>query len=256
MTNQRSRALGVRTRPWKSAKSGIGTFARVDDRTHSVEPSTGGGGDELVGVLRERGSGTALAALRRATAADHQSLDALVDPRRLVEIDYYAAVVRGLIESAETVELALPLIPPSMSGRGLSYGEVSKRAAIDAESTFLDNLVEPQPIRHPDPADVRLLMPAQALSETMLGLLYVYVGSALGGSILLRVARTAPWWHHQREHTFLQPYGHHLKDRWRAVLGALESLEIDETNAAAETARAGFELHRRSLVRGLSVGGY
>ncbi len=88
----------------------------------------------------------------------------------------------------------------------------------------------------------------------MLGLLYVYVGSALGGLHLLRVARTAPWWQPEREHVLLRPYGDHFNDRWRAVLGALERLDPDETNAAVVAARAGFDVHRRYLIDHLSVG--
>ena len=67
-----------------------------------------------------------------------QSVDALIDTDRLVEIGYYVAVVRGLIESAEIIEATLPLIPCAMCREGLSPTDVSKRAAIDAESSFVD----------------------------------------------------------------------------------------------------------------------
>ena len=135
---------------------------------------------------------------------------------------------------------------------GLSPTDVSKRAAIDVESAFLDSLLGPPPLRCSSGDVEGLLATGPPARATMLGLLYVYVGSALGGLHLLRVARTAPWWRHEREHVLLRPYGHHLSERWRAVQTAIECLSLDETNAAVVAARAGFDLHRRSLVHHLS----
>jgi hypothetical protein len=195
-----------------------------------------------------------LGALRRCTAADYALVDALIAPDRLVEIDYYAAVLCGLIESAEIVEATLPLIPQEMCRDGLSPAEVSKRMAIDAESSFVHDLAGPRPARRVSGGVERLLASGAPLRATMLGLLYVYVGSALGGLHVLRIARTAPWWRHEREHLLLRPYGDHLSDRWRAVRNALECLDPDDTNAAVVAARASFDLHRRSLVHHLSTG--
>jgi heme oxygenase len=209
----------------------------------------------MVGTSPRRVSGVTVAALRRATAADHESVDALIDQDRLIEIEYYAAVARGLIESAEIVEGALPRIPRDMCREGLSPVDVSKRVAIDAESSFLDGLMGPQPVRRLSGEDARLAVSGPLDRGTVLGLLYVYVGSALGGLHLLRVARTAPWWKHERTHVLLRPYGHHLNDRWQAVLNALEHLDQDETHAAVMAARACFAVYRRSLVDHLSVGG-
>jgi heme oxygenase len=146
-----------------------------------------------VGTSSSRASGVTLAVIRRATAADHESVDALIDRVRLVEIEYHAAVVRGLIASAEIVESALPRIPQGMRSEELSPSDVSKRAAIDAESSFVDELVGPQPVRRRRPSgDERSLEPGPLERGTVLGLLYVYVGSALDGLHLLRVARAAP----------------------------------------------------------------
>ncbi|WP_137146373.1 biliverdin-producing heme oxygenase [Mycolicibacterium sp. CR10] len=203
-----------------------------------------------------RESGVALAALRRATATDHASIDELIDPERLVEVGHYAAVVRGLIEAAEIVEVTVPLIPHELRRQGLSPATVSKRAAIDAESAFLDELAGRPPARGPSSGNRQLLTSDPPGPAAVLGLLYVYVGSGLGGRHLLRVARTAPWWQHDREHLLFQPYGHHLNHRWRTVLDALECLDPDETNAAVMAARAGFDVHRRSLVEHLSVRGH
>ncbi|MBJ7339019.1 hypothetical protein [Mycolicibacterium sp.] len=201
-----------------------------------------------------RESAAPLAALRRATAADHESVDQLIHPHRLVDIGYYAAVVRGLIEAAERVEVTLPLIPSELHAEGLSPSEVSKRLALDDESTFLDGLAGAWSLRRPSGLQEPLLGSGPHPRATMLGLLYVYVGSGLGGLRLLRVARTAPWWQRERVHLLLRPYGAHLDDRWRAVLTALARLDSDETNAAATAARVCFDLHRRSLVDHLSVG--
>lgn len=200
------------------------------------------------------GSRTTLAALRRATAADHQSVDHLIDPDRLVEIGYYAAVMGGLIEAAEIIEVTLPLIPRELWRQGVSSTEFSKRAAIDAESAFLDDLIGSQSLP-PSPGEHHVLVGAgPPLSGTTLGLLYVYVGSALGGLHLLRVARTAPWWRHDREPLLLRPYGRHLTERWQTVLDALERLDLGETDAAVLAARAVFDVHRRSLIDHLSLG--
>ena len=202
-----------------------------------------------------REGGLPLAALRRATAADHESVDQLIQPERLLEIGYYAAVVGGLIEAAECVEKTLPLIPGELFSEGLSPAEVSKRLALDEESTFVNDLAGPRPIRRPSGREEPLLVPGPHVRAAMLGIVYVYVGSGLGGLRLLRVARTAPWWQCEREHLLLRPYGTQLNDRWRSVLTALALLDPDETDAAVTAARVGFELHRRSLVDHLSVGG-
>ncbi|TPG32183.1 biliverdin-producing heme oxygenase [Mycolicibacterium hodleri] len=196
-----------------------------------------------------------LAALRRATAADHESVDQLIDPDRLVEIGYYAAVVGGLIEAAEHVEVTLPLIPSDLCAEGLSPSEVSKRLALDDESAFLDEVAGPRPLPRPSGLGEPLQGSGPHVRAAILGLLYVYVGSGFGGLRLLRVARTAPWWQCEREQLLLRPYGAHLDERWRAVLTALALLDSDETNAAATAARVCFDLHRRSLVDHLSVGG-
>ncbi|NVN52677.1 hypothetical protein HLY00_4386 [Mycolicibacterium hippocampi] len=208
----------------------------------------------MVGLSPKRGEGATLAALRRSTAADHESVDALIAPGRLVEVGYYVAVVRALIECAEIVEVTLPRIPRGLCRQGLSASDVSKRVAIDAESSFLDELAAPRPVRRPPGGVDDLLAPGPPAQATMVGLLYVYVGSALGGLHLLRVARTAPWWRHEREHLLFRPYGCHFADRWRAVLDALERLDPEETNAAVGAAKAGFDLHRRSLTDHLSAG--
>ncbi|WP_163720541.1 heme oxygenase-like domain-containing protein [Mycolicibacterium psychrotolerans] len=201
--------------------------------------------------------GVTLAALRRATAADHASVDALIDLPRLVESGYYAAVLGGLIEAAETVEVTLPRISRALWREGLSPSDVSKRRAIDAESSFLDDLGGARPdCRHACGAEVEPLMADSPARATMLGLLYVYVGSALGGLHMLRIARTAPWWRGDRQQLLLRPYGDHLKDRWRTVLDVLERSNPDETGAAVEAARAGFDVHRRALVEHLSAGGH
>lgn len=204
--------------------------------------------------MTNRPSGVALAQLRGATAADHESVDSLVDPGRLVDFGYYAAVVNGLIQAAEIIETTLPLIPPGLRAAGLSPGEVSKRTAIDAELTFLHELAGCGEIRRPT-GPVGPLPVSEAPSEaTMLGILYVYVGSGLGGLHLLRFVRTAPWWRPEREHVLFRPYGTNLKHRWRAVVDALERLDPDEGRTAVVAARAGFSLHRRALVEHLSIG--
>ena len=99
-------------------------------------------------------------------------------------------------------------------------------------------------------------MSAVPVGATALGLLYVYVGSALGGSRLLQFAQTAPWWQSEREHLLLRPYGRHLHDRWRSLLEALERLDACGTDAAVEAAGACFDVHRRSLVFHLAAGGH
>ncbi|WP_156720700.1 hypothetical protein [Mycobacterium sp. Root135] len=180
-------------------------------------------------------------------------MDGLICRDRLVEMEYYAAVVGGLIEAAECVEATLALVPHESWNEGLSLSEVSKRLALDDESVFLEELAgsRRQSSRRGGALDVS----GPRVHATMLGLLYVYVGSGLGGLHLLRVVRTAQWWQAEREHLLLHPYGEHLHDRWRAVLNALARLDADATNAAVVAARAGFELHRESLVDHLSIGG-
>lgn len=202
--------------------------------------------------------GVTLAALRRATAADHASVDDLIDLPRLVDSGYYAAVLGGLIEAAETVEATLPRISRALRREGLSPSDISKRAAIDAESSFLNDLAGPCPDgRHPCGAAGELLLMADPPARaTMLGLLYVYVGSALGGLHMLRIARTAPWWQGDRRQLLLRPYGDRLNDRWRTVLGVLERANAEETGAAVDAARAGFDVHRRALEQHLSAGGH
>ncbi|RZT24584.1 heme oxygenase [Mycobacterium sp. BK558] len=194
-------------------------------------------------------------ALRRATADDHASVDGLVDLPRLTERGYYAAVLGGLIAAAEAVEATLPRIPRALWVEGLSPAEVSKRAAIDAESSFLDTLggSRPDSPRVDDIGGQPLTTPGRA---AMVGLVYVYVGSALGGLHLLRVARTASWWQIDREQSLLRPYGDHLQARWRAVLEAVDHVEAEEADTAIAAARAGFDLHRRALVAHLSAGGH
>ena len=200
--------------------------------------------------------GAPLAALRRATAADHASVDDLVDLPRLVERGYYAAVLGGLIEAAEIVEVTLPRVPRAIWVEGLSPSDVSKRVAIDAESSFLKTLRGPRPdSRHPCGADEQPLM-TETARAAMLGLVYVYVGSALGGLQMLRVARTAPWWQGDREHLLLRPYGDRLHARWRAVLDAVDRVDAKEADTAIAAARAGFDLHRRALAEHLSAGGH
>lgn len=191
-------------------------------------------------------------ALRRATAEDHASVDDLVDLPRLVERGYYAGVLGGLIEA---VEATLPRIPRALWVEGLSPAEVSKRAAIDAESSFLDTLggSRPDSPRVHDIGGPPLTTPGRA---AMLGLIYVYVGSALGGLHLLRVARTASWWQIDREQLLLRPYGDHLHARWRAVLDAVDRVDAKEADTAIAAARAGFDLHRRALVAHLSAGSH
>lgn len=194
-------------------------------------------------------------ALRRATADDHASVDGLVDLPRLTERGYYAAVLGGLIAAAEAVEATLPRIPRALWVEGLSPAEVSKRAAIDAESSFLDTLggSRPDSPRVDDIGGQPLTTPGRA---AMVGLVYVYVGSALGGLHLLRVARTASWWQIDREQLLLRPYGDRLQARWRAVLEAVDHVEAEEADTAIAAARAGFDLHRRALVAHLSAGGH
>lgn len=194
-------------------------------------------------------------ALRRATAEDHASVDRLVDLPRLVERGYYAAVLGGLIEAAEAVEAMLPGIPRALWVEGLSPAEVSKRAAIDAESSFLDTLGESRPDspRVYDIGRLPLTTPGRA---AMVGLIYVYVGSALGGLHLLRVARTASWWQTDREQSLLRPYGDQLHARWRAVLDAVDRVDAKDADTAIAAARAGFELHRTALVEHLSAGSH
>lgn len=201
--------------------------------------------------------GVTLAALCRATAADHASVDNLIDLPRLVESGYYAAVLGGLIEAAETVEMTLPRFSRALWREGLSPCDVSKRAAIDAESAFLNDLTGPRPdCRHGCGADVELRVADSPARATMLGVLYVYVGSALGGLHMLRIARTAPWWQGDRRQLLLRPYGDRLNDRWRTVLDVLERSNTEETGTAVEVARAGFDVHRRALVEHLSAGGH
>jgi hypothetical protein len=72
-----------------------------------------------------RESGVTLAALRRATAVDHESVDELIDLDRLVEIGYHSAVVGELIEAAEIVEMTLPLIPHELCREKRSPSDVS-----------------------------------------------------------------------------------------------------------------------------------
>lgn len=207
-------------------------------------------------TMTRRPGGVVLTDLRRATAADHASIDQLVDPDRLIEIGYYAAVARGLIEAAEAVEAALSLTPDVPSSGGLSTAAFSKRMAIDAESKFLDDLVGPEPRGGLRGSGGQPLVAGASMHARVLGLLYVYVGSALGGLHLLRVARTAPWWQHERQCLLLRPYGEHLKDRWRTVLSTLERLDGEETGAAVMAARAGFAVHHRCLTDHLAAGGY
>ena len=195
-----------------------------------------------------------LTRLRDETAAKHESIDAMIDVERLTDPSYYAAVMRGLIESADIVELALPLTPLRHWDEDSSPTDVSKRQAIDAERAFLDDLVGPGTIRRRRAEP--LFGPGPLTTGTMSGLLYVHVGSALGGLHLLRVARTASWWRSEREHVLLRPYGDHLNDRWRAVLSALEQLDSDEANDAVDAARAGFDVFGRCLVDHLEAGGF
>ena len=187
-----------------------------------------------------------LARLREATAAKHASIDSMIEIGRLTDSRYYADVIGGLIQSAEIVELALPLTPLRMWREGLSPTDVSKRQAIDAETAFLDDLVGPGTIRR---GRIEAAFGSGPLmTGAMSGLLYVHVGSALGGLHLLRVARTASWWRPERQHVLLRPYGNHLNERWRAVLSALEQLDPDEADDAVDAARAGFDVFGRCLV--------
>lgn len=201
---------------------------------------------------RAGGAGT-LARLRGATAAQHDSIDGMIETDRLTDAGYYAAVIRGLIGSAEIVEVALPLMPPRMCAEGLSPTGVSKRRAIDAEEAFVNGLVGPGTDRR-RPAETPFGS-GPLTAGTTSGLLYVYIGSALGGLQLLRVARTAPWWRPEREHVLLRPYGDHLHQRWRALLSALERLDPGDTGDAVEAAHTGFDVFRRSLVDQLEAGG-
>lgn len=206
--------------------------------------------------MTRRPGGTVLTDLRRATSPVHASIDQLVDLDRLVGIRYYAAVAGGLIEAAEVIEDALALTPDVPPSKGLSIPTFSKRMAIDSESAFLDDLVGPDPRRCRRGSAGRPLVAGASIQAQVLGLLYVYVGSALGGLHLLRVARTAPWWRRERQHLLLRPYGEQLNDRWRTVLSALEGLDEDETDAAVTAAQAGFALHSRCLTDHLATGGY
>ena len=177
----------------------------------------------------------------------------MIEISRLTDPRYYAAVIRGLIESAEIVETALVQTPPGMWRSGLSATEVSKRLAIDAEAEFLADLDETVIIRHRDAEP--FFGSGPLTTGTVLGLLYIHVGSALGGLHLLRVARTAPWWRPEREHMLLRPYGVRLHERWRAVLGALEQLDPDDRNDAVDAARTGFDVFQRCLVDHLEADG-
>ena len=201
-----------------------------------------------------------LAAVRQATTADHDSVDRLVDPARMVDSGYYAAVMGGLIAAAEVIETTLPLIPSRLWSEGLSPAEVSKRVAIDAESAFLDDLAGSPEVRRPRPEmrpapEMPMLASGGSSDATMLGILYVYVGSGLGGLHLLRFVRSASWWRHDREDLFLRPYGAQLKQRWQAVRSALDDLGPDGRGDAVEAARAGFGVHRRALIAHLQVRG-
>lgn len=204
-------------------------------------------------MVTGRRVGSALAEVRAATAADHAFIDSLIDVDRLVEVEYYAAVMSGLIEAAEIVEATLPRFPSGQWSQGLEPAEVSKRRALDAERAFLNDLAAPRPMerRFSGAWQFTACPPSPG---TVLGLLYVYVGSGLGGLHMLRVVRSAPWWRPDREHLLLQPYGVHLKDRWRSVLNALECLDQAERVAAVRSARAGFSLHRQALVNSLGEG--
>jgi heme oxygenase len=208
-----------------------------------------------VSTMTIRRGGVVLTDLRRATAAVHASIDQMVDLDGLVGIRYYAAVAGGLIEAAEVIEAALltPDVPPS---GGLSIPAFSKRMAIDSESAFLDDLLGPDPRRWLRGSDGQPFVAGASMNAQVLGLLYVYVGSALGGLHLLRVARTAPWWRRERQHLLLRPYGEHLNDRWRTMLSALERLDGEETEATVMAAQAGFALHQRCLTDHLAAGGY
>ena len=150
-------------------------------------------------------------------------------------------------------QAALLQTPPGMWRSGLSATEVSKRLAIGAEAEFLADLDETASIRHRGAEPVFGSGPLTA--GTVLGLLYIHVGSALGGLHLLRVARTAPWWRPEREHMLLRPYGDRLQERWRAVLGALEQLDPDDANDAVGAARTGFDVFQRCLVDHLEAAG-
>lgn len=219
------------------------------------DPSSLGGAP---GVVTRPPVGSALAEVRAATAADHAFIDSLIDVDLLVEVEYYAAVMSGLIEAAEIVEATLPRFPSGQWSQGLEPAEVSKRRALDAERAFLNDLAAPRPMgrRFSGAWQFTACPPSECPPSpgTVLGLLYVYVGSGLGGLHMLRVVRSAPWWRPDREHLLLQPYGVHLKDRWRSVLNALECLDQAERVAAVRSARAGFSLHRQALVNSLGQG--
>ena len=209
-----------------------------------------------VGISAKHGCGVAHV-LRCATAAEHASVDDLIDLPRLVERGYYAAVLSGLIQAAEAVEVTLADIPRPLWPEELSPAAVSKRAAIDAESSFLVELTGPRPDSGVAcSAAEHMLLTGPLTQAGMLGLVYVYVGSALGGLHLLRVARNAPWWQSGRERLLLRPYGDGLRHRWRTVIDAVDDLETEQTDVAVAAARAGFDLHRRALVDQLSAGGH
>lgn len=185
----------------------------------------------------------ALARVRNDTASLHAALDAHVEPGDLVNQGSYAGVISGLVAAGEVVEnyldAALSALPPFSAG----YDTVSKRAALDAERDFLERELGVGVVPVSDNAVAAFAAGTEPLTMvSVLGVAYVYVGSALGGATLLRQVQAAKWWRDDRP-LLLSPYGDGLSARWRGLLSALGSLDEGEIPSLLEAARATFTLH-------------
>jgi heme oxygenase (biliverdin-IX-beta and delta-forming) len=152
-----------------------------------------------VDVFIEPGSSDLLAALRRATRARHERLDAAI--AGAFTRDRYVAFLRASLSAIDAIEPALERWRPA--------GAAPSRERLRADLTALGAPVPP-------PAAAEVFADADAA----LGAAYVLEGSALGGQVLARQVVAALG---EVPTSYLAPQGGPATGaRWKQFLGTLE----------------------------------
>lgn len=178
---------------------------------------------------------SALAAIRTATAAAHEELEAGLDVfARLSDRDRHVALMRafhGLYEAAESVLSArLP---------DLDYGERLKtpilRADLRALGAAPGEAVRPPPV------------PGTAYA---FGFAYVLEGATLGGRVIHKRLRAIG--HSLEGVSFFDAYGPQTGARWQSFCQVLERECADREADAVAGAREGFAFMREGLMAGPS----
>ncbi|QKT02780.1 biliverdin-producing heme oxygenase [Ectothiorhodospiraceae bacterium 2226] len=183
--------------------------------------------------------------MRAATAVRHRAVESLPALTRLfdpgLDRPAYSATLRGLLRATVACERALRKQKAQWAGRGLDWGaRLRKSQWLHEDLARLGVSPEPPPLpASPELDDI----------SCCVGCLYVLEGATLGGCVIGKALRRNARIPVQAQRYFTG-YGADTGARWTAFwlrIGAAHAWEAPARAAAAETARATFDLYHACL---------